>query len=113
MNRLAKQRRQASSRLSARRDVEEGVLLAGEARRRQVLGGRRGAHREADVLAVLVLQPAVAGEDLGREVVGEAGAVDDLAGALCRGGRDPSTSLGSSPSSAACSGSQAPASSSM
>ncbi len=37
-------------------DVEEGVLLAGEARRGQVLGRGGGAHGETDVFAILVLQ---------------------------------------------------------
>ena len=82
MNRLAKQRRQVSSRLSFAFDVEIGVLLAGEARRRQVLGGCRAAHGETDLLAVLLLKGAVGIQNLGGQVVGEPGAVDDLSGAL-------------------------------
>ena len=60
-------------------DVEIGVLLAGEARRRQVLGGRRASHSETDLLAVLVLKQAVGVHDLGDQVFGKPGAVDDLA----------------------------------
>ena len=63
-------------------DVEIRILLAGEARRRQVLGGRRTPHGETDVLAVLLLKLAVAIQNLGGQIVGEPGAVDDLTGAL-------------------------------
>src|ERR1019366_6949954 len=45
-------------------DVEEGLLLSSEASRRQVLRGRRTPDGEADVVAILVLQPAVAVDDL-------------------------------------------------
>ena len=82
VNRLAKQRRQVSSRLSFALDVEIRILLAGEARRRQVLGGRRAAHGETHLLAVLLLKLAVGIQNLGGQVVGEPGAVDDLTGAL-------------------------------
>ena len=63
-------------------DVEVRILLPGEARGRQVLGGGRAPHGEADLLAVLLLQFAVGLQNLGGQVVGEAGAVDDLPGAL-------------------------------
>ena len=63
-------------------DVEIGLLLSGEARRRQVLGGRRTAHRQTDIFAVLVLKLAVRVENLRGQVVREPGAVDDLSGAL-------------------------------
>ena len=82
MKRLAKQRRQVSSRLSFAFDVEVRVLLAGEARGRQILGGRRAPHGQADLLAVLVLKRAVAIQNLAGQVVGEPGAVDDLPDAL-------------------------------
>src|SRR5581483_10828662 len=68
-------------------DVEIGLLLAGEARRRKVLGGRRASHREAHVLPVLLLETPVAGKDLASEVVGESRAVDDLPGALAAAGQ--------------------------
>ena len=63
-------------------DVEVGVLLAGEARRRQVLGRRRRPHRQAHLVPVLLLELAVGGDDLVGEVLGQPGAVDDLPGAL-------------------------------
>ena len=63
-------------------DVEVGLLLTGEARRRQVLGGGRAAHRQTHVLAVLPLKRAITLEDLGGQVVGESGTVDDLPGPL-------------------------------
>ena len=63
-------------------DVEIRILLAGKARRRQVLGGRRAPHRETDLLAVLLLKLAVGIQNLGGQIVGEPGAVDDLTGAL-------------------------------
>ena len=63
-------------------DVQVALLLAGEARGGQVLGRRRAAHREAHLLAVLLLQPAVAVEDLALEILGQAGAVDDVARAF-------------------------------
>ena len=82
MNKLAKQRRQASRRLSLAGDVEVGLVLAGEAGRRQVLGRGGAANCEAHVLAVLLLQALVGGDDLGYEVVRQPGAVDDLPRAL-------------------------------
>ena len=45
-------------------DVQVGLVLAGEARGREVLGGGRAAHGQADVLAVLRLQLPVSPEDL-------------------------------------------------
>ena len=63
-------------------DVEIRILLAGKARRRQVLGGRRAPHSETDLLAVLLLKLAVGIQNLGGQIVGEPGAVDDLTGAL-------------------------------
>ncbi len=63
-------------------DVEIGILLAGKARRRQVLGGRRAPHGQTHLLAVLLLKPAVGIENLGGQIVGQPGAVDDLPGAL-------------------------------
>ena len=63
-------------------DVEIRILLAGEARRRQVLGGRRAPHSQTDLLAVLLLKLAVGIQNLGGQIVGEPGAVDDLTGAL-------------------------------
>src|ERR1700722_17575734 len=63
-------------------DVEIRILLAGEARRRQVLGGRRAPHSETHLLAVLLLELAVGVQNLGGQIVREPGAVDDLTGAL-------------------------------
>ena len=63
-------------------DVEVRILLAGEARRGQILGGRRAPHGEADLLAVLLLKRAVRAQNLGGQVVGETSAVDDLPGAF-------------------------------
>ncbi len=63
-------------------DVEIGLLLAGEARGGQVLGGGRASHREARVLPVLLPELPVALEDLAGQVVRQPGAVDDLPGAL-------------------------------
>ena len=93
-------------------DVEIRILLAGEARRRQVLGGRRAPHRETDLLAVLLLKLAVGIQNLGGQIVGEPGAVDDLTGALAFRA-SAATSAGSSSSSSACRRSQAPALSNM
>ncbi len=46
-------------------DVEEGFLLAGEAGIRQILGGRRRAHRHGHVAAaVLVAQLAIGDADV-------------------------------------------------
>ncbi len=63
-------------------DVEERILLPGEAGGRQVLRGGGTAYREADLLAVLLLQGAVALQNFGGQVIGEAGAVDDFPGPL-------------------------------
>ena len=59
-------------------DVEVRILLAGEARRREILGGRGAPDGEADVLAVLLLKLAVCSQNLAGQVVGESSAVDDL-----------------------------------
>ena len=63
-------------------DVEIRILLAGEARRRQVLGGRRAPHGETYFLAVLLLKLAVGIQNFGGQIVGQPGAVDDFTGAL-------------------------------
>ena len=63
-------------------DVQIRILLAGEARRGQVLRGRRAAHGETHVLSVLLLKRAVAIQDLACQIVGQSGTVDDLPGAL-------------------------------
>ena len=63
-------------------DVEVRILLAGEARRGQVLRSCGAAHGETDLLAVLLLKGAVGAQNLGGQVVGEPRAVDDLSGAL-------------------------------
>ncbi len=58
-------------------DVEEGLLLAGEGGVRQVLGGRRGAHREAAL--ALGGDLLVGGLDLGLELGREGQLHDPLA----------------------------------
>ena len=63
-------------------DVQVGLLLAGEARGRKILGGGRAAHGQADVLAVLLLQARVGDGISCGELVRQAGPVDDLPGAL-------------------------------
>ena len=59
-------------------DVEIALVLTGEARRRQILGGRRTAHRDRDIGAVLRLQPPIGGDDLPPQRVGPGRLVDDL-----------------------------------
>ena len=61
----AQHRRTASSQRRLADHVEEGVLLAGEGRTRQVLGGGAGAHRHRAAAEL-----AVRGGDLGAQVVG-------------------------------------------
>ena len=63
-------------------DVEIRILLAGEARRRQVLRSCGAAHGETDLLAVLLLKGAVGTQNLGGQIVGQPRAVDDLSGAF-------------------------------
>ncbi len=59
--------------------VEEAFVHSGEARVGQVFGGRRRAHSEAELSAVLGLQAAISLEDLGTQIVGKPGTVDDVA----------------------------------
>jgi len=64
-------------------DVQEGLLLAGEAGVRKVLGGGRAAHRQAQPFTVLFDQLAVAGADGLLEIPRQSCAVNHLARDLC------------------------------
>ena len=59
-------------------DVEIALVLAGEARRRQILRGRRTAHRDGDIGAVLSLQLLIGGDDFPPQRFGPGRIVDDL-----------------------------------
>ena len=76
----AKQRRQASIRSASTADVEKAVVLAGEAGRRQVLGGRRTARRDRDIGAALFFERAIGRRDLGSQTCIAGGLVDELPG---------------------------------
>jgi hypothetical protein len=60
-------------------DVEEGLVLAGEAGGGQVFGGGRAAHGQRQRVAVLVLQLRVGAADLGHHLFGQRGAGHDVA----------------------------------
>ncbi len=62
------------------RDVQVGLVGAGEACFREILRRRRRSHRQGHVVAVLRAECGVAGEDLGAEIVRQTGAVDDVSG---------------------------------
>ena len=62
-------------------DVEERVVLAGEARGRQVLGCRRAAHRDRELRTVLPLQAPVGVHDLLTYGLGQASGIDQFAAA--------------------------------
>ena len=68
-------------------DVEERVLLPGEAGRRKVLGRRRAPDSETHILAVLLLKLFVGAHDLRGQVVGNPCAIDDLTRALAFAGQ--------------------------
>jgi len=99
VNRLAKHRLQASSRLSSPRTLRKVSCLTGEARRGQVFRRRRRAHGQAHVVAVLLLKEVIRVEDLGGKILGDRGAVHNLAARFARRARS-FTSLGTRPSSA-------------
>ena len=49
--------------------VEKALMLTGEARGRQVFGGRRAAHRDRDALAAFLFERVIGGGDLSRSPV--------------------------------------------
>ena len=67
-------------------NIEETFVLAGEARRRQILGGGRTADGDRNVSAILVFERPIGPGNLLSQVLGAGGLEDDLAcfsGALC------------------------------
>ncbi len=63
-------------------DIEETVVLAGEARRRQVLGRRRTADRDRQLNTVFRLHGPPGGTDFGAKRFAIHGVIDDLSGRL-------------------------------
>ena len=61
-------------------DVEVGLVLAGEARGRQILGGRGAAHGDGDIGSVLLFERLVGGCDALAHRLRAGGGVDDPAG---------------------------------
>ena len=62
--------------------VKETFVLPGEARGRQVLGGRRAAHRNCDPGAAFRLERAIRRRDLAAQFRIAGGFVDQMAGSL-------------------------------
>ncbi len=75
----AKQRRQASSSAGDPAHVEVGLLLAGEARLREILGGRAAADRHVDAFGSPRAQAVVGGDDRLLELRRQARGQDRLA----------------------------------
>jgi len=92
-------------------NVQIGLLLAGEARHGQILGGRRAAHRDTQCLAILPMELAISVQNLPLQVLGQRSRIDDLARTL-PAARQVLISSIFRPSRALRSGSQAFASSS-
>ncbi len=62
-------------------DVQIGIVLAGKARGRQILGRGRRAHRDRQILAIGLHELAPGGQDLLARPLGQARRIDDLAAA--------------------------------
>ena len=79
----AKQRRHASTTARAPANVEEALVLAGEARGRQILRRRGTADRDRDIGAIFLSEPAISRRDRFAKRRRAGRPIDDLA---CRGG---------------------------
>ena len=61
-------------------DIEEALVLSGEARVGKIFGGRGTADRDGDTLAILCFQLAIGGRDVAAHRVGPGGGMDKGAG---------------------------------